>query len=268
MSIIGFIDGLPLWAIFLASTLVVLVFTELGFQLGRRARSRSTGRDRIKTGPVVGSSIGLLALILAFAFGSATSRYDERKQLVLEEANAIGTAYLRADLLPEAERVAIQRILYEYVTMRIEAVQKNKPKEVLERKILESEHMHAELWSRAVSVASEQPTPVSALFLQALNDVIDLHEKRVTVALHYRLPAVLWIALYGLVALTMVVGGYDAGVDGGRRSSTTLLAVAFAFAVVIFLIAALDRPHHQISTVSQDALFDLEKVIRRSIADE
>jgi hypothetical protein len=263
--IIEFIDGLPLWAIFVASTILVLVFTELGFQLGRRARGRSTTKITSKTASVVGSSLGLLALILAFAFGSANSRYDERRHLILDEANAIGTTYLRAELLPEAQRAAIQHILHKYVALRIEAVQTRNSMKEIERAILRSENMQAELWSRAVSVAMERPTPATALFLQALNEMIDLHQKRVSVALHHRVPGVLWVALYALVALFVVVGGYEAGAGEGRRSGTTpRVAVALALAVVLFLIAALDRPLHQLSTLDQSALIDLEQVMRQS----
>ena len=83
------------------------------------------------------------------------------------------------------------------------------------------------------------------------------------------LMGVLWIALYSLVALFMVVGGYEAGAGDGRRSGTTpRVAVALAFAVVLFLIAALDRPHHPLSTVDQSALIDLEQAMRRSVGTE
>ena len=267
ISVIGYLDDLPLWAVFVASTLIVLACTELGYLVARRANGVKSAKAKIVTGPVVSSSIGLLALILAFAFGSATSRYDERKALVLDEANAIGTAYLRADLLPPSERDAFQRLLHEYVRVRLEVV-KNPTPESIERAISLSEQMHVELWSSAVAVARAQPTPATSLLLQALNDVIDLHQKRVTVALHHRIPPVLWFALYGLVALTMFIGGYDAGTDGGRRPGPARLAVAFSLALVLFLIAALDRPLEHMSIVSQSAMVDLEREIRESRGPE
>ena len=75
---------------------------------------RLTGGEKIQTGPVVAASLGLLAFMLAFTFGAVTKRYDDRKQLVLDEANAIGTACLRADLLPEPDRDSVRRLLYDY----------------------------------------------------------------------------------------------------------------------------------------------------------
>lgn len=193
-----------------------------------------------------------------------TSRYDERKQLVLSEANVIGTVYLRVDLLPQADRTEIQSILYDYVTLRIDGLKRGKLQQI-QQGIDRSKELQVELWSRAVAIAVQNPTPVSALFLQSVNELIDLHQRRVTVGLHDRMPTIFWGALYSLTVLAMLVGGYDAGLIGRRRSITTLIAVALAFSVVLLLIVALDRPLHQFSIVSQAALLDLQQDIQRSL---
>ncbi|MEA3412099.1 MAG: hypothetical protein U9R74_11260 [Pseudomonadota bacterium] len=188
---------------------------------------------------------------------------------MLDEANAIGTAYLRAELLPEAQRDAVRRLLYDYVSLRLDAVQLGKGGELsdqrLESMITQSEELQGELWSIAVSVAAQQPTPVSTLFLQSVNEVIDIHQMRLTLALQQRMPRIFWIALFGLAILAMVIGGYDAGLASRRRSVTTLISLAIAFSLVLLLVVALDRPKQRLSVVNQEALVDVQRGIQRSL---
>ena len=95
------LDVLPLWGLFLAIVVLVLAAIEGGYRLGSY-RHRQSGREKeAPVGAMVGATLGLLAFMLAFTFGMAASRFDTRKQLVLDEANAIGTTYLRAAMLPE-----------------------------------------------------------------------------------------------------------------------------------------------------------------------
>lgn len=255
------LDSLPLWGIFLATVVVILVSMELGFLLGRRAHQRSEKEDKPYTGAIVAASLGLLAFMLAFTFGAVTSRIDAKKQIILDEANAIGTAYLRADVLPQTHRDEIRRALHDYLTVRIEAARTAVDAVDVERAIARSEDLLNLLWSRAASVAEANPSPMTALFIQSLNQVIDLHGTRVTVALHYRLPAVYWATLYSLAFLAMAVAGYDAGLVGGRRSISSV-ALVLAFSVVVLLVVALDRPS---TTVTQQALTGLEQTMRRSL---
>lgn len=269
MIIRQFMDGVPLWGIFLASVLIIVLPVEIGFRLGRWQHARLTGGEKIQTGPVVAASLGLLAFMLAFTFGAVTKRFDDRKQLVLDEANAIGTAYLRADLLPEPDRDSVRRLLYDYVSLRLEAVQRDREgkldDQLLETMITRSAKQQNELWSIAVSIADQYPTPISALFLQSLNELIDLHQKRITVALQHRMPGIFWIALCGLTILAMIIGGYDAGLSSGCRSVITVMSMALAFSLVMLLIVALDRPQQRLSEVNQAALVDVQRAIERSL---
>jgi hypothetical protein len=263
MSAIEIIDKLPLWGVFLISIAIILLSLEFGFQIGRRERGRSSDSGKIQTGPVVAASLGLLAFILAFTFGAVTSRFDERKQLVLDEANAIGTTYLRADVLPANDRAMVQQLLLDYVTLRIDVAQAVQIERLGELQG-KSEEIQRELWSRAVDITEQQPTPSTGLFMQSVNDVIDLHQMRLTVLQYHRMPVIFWVALYGLTVVAMVVGGYDSGLTGGRRSVTTVMSLALAFSVVLILVVALDRPGQQLSKVTQAALVDVQKQMRRS----
>ena len=190
-------------------------------------------------GAMVGSVLGLLAFMLAFTFSMAASRFDARRQVVLEEANAIGTAYLRARLLPEPQRAEVAKLLREYVDVRVRGVQEGKVAEAVAR----SEEMHEQLWSRATAAAEKNPGSImTGLFIQSLNEVIDLHAKQVLIGVRSRIPISIWGGLFALAIGGMVSMGYQAGLSATRRSPAMLLLV-LAFAGVLFLIGDLDRPY-------------------------
>jgi hypothetical protein len=237
----------------MAILLLVLLSVEGGYRLGKYRRSRSEEKEA-PVGAMVGATLGLLAFILAFTFGLAAARYDTRRQVLLDEANAIGTTYLRAGMLPD-RREEIRALLRDYVDTRLEAVRSGKIAEGIRR----SENLHDQLWAQAVAVGENNPTSiVVGLFIQSLNEVIDLHAKRVTAGVRNRIPGAIWVALFAVAVLSLAAMGYHAGLAGTSRSLAEL-AVAFTFAAVIGLIADLDRPQEGVLTVSQQALIDLRQ---------
>jgi hypothetical protein len=250
----GPLDALPLWGLFLAILLLVLLSVEGGYRLGTYRRSRSEEEKEAPVGAMVGATLGLLAFILAFTFGLAAARFDTRRQVLLDEANAIGTTYLRAGLLPE-RREDIRLLLRDYVDVRLEAVRSGNVTEGIRR----SERLQDQLWAQAVAIGETHPTSiVVGLFVQSLNEVIDLHAKRVTAGLRNRIPGAIWMALFAVAVLSLAAMGYHAGLSRTSRSLAEL-AVAVAFSVVIGLIADLDRPQEGVLKVSQQALIDLRQ---------
>lgn len=247
--------------------MIIFISLEFGFQLGNWQRARSAVDKTIHIGPVVAATLGLLAFMLAFTFSTVSDHFDLRRQLVLDEANAIGTAHLRTKLLPEAERVVAQRLLHDYVTQRVEVVQYGAAEQKTQG-VDRSRALQDKLWSRAVAIADQNPAPITALYLESLNELIDLHQERVTVDIHHRMPAIFWVALYGLVIVAMVEGGYDAGLSGGRRSITSNLAVVMAFSVILILLVALDRPRQRLSEIDQAALITVQQDILRSLQSQ
>jgi hypothetical protein len=245
------LDFLPLWAIFGFTVVVILVIVEAGFRLGRWRHRRSKLEQAAPVGTMVGAILGLLAFLLAFTFGMAASRFDARRELVLNEANAIRTTYLRAGLLPEPHRTEIRTLLREYVDVRLEAIQPGKTAPALAR----SEELQGQLWAQAVSVG-EKPTPLTGLFIQSLNDVINLHAKRVMMGVGNCIPFTIWGALYFTAILAMAAVGYHTGLTGTSRTLATL-ALVVTFAGILWLIADLDRPQEGLINVSQQALIDL-----------
>jgi hypothetical protein len=250
----GLLDALPLWGLFIVILLVVLLSVECGYRLGKYRRDHREWEKEAPVGTMVGATLGLLALILAFTFGLAAARFDTRRQLLLDEANAIGTTYLRAGMLPE-KREETRTLLRNYVNARVEAVRSNKTTEGIRL----SENIQNELWAQTTTVAEKNPNSiVVGLFVQSLNQVIDLHAERVQASLRSRIPGAIWIGLFAVAALSLAGMGYHAGMVGTRRS-LAILAVAFTFSVVIELIADLDRPQEGVLKVSQQALLDLQR---------
>ncbi|MBO3276727.1 bestrophin-like domain [Pseudomonas schmalbachii] len=250
----GPLDALPLWGLFVTILILVLLSVEGGYRLGKYRRSRSEEEKESAVGAMVGATLGLLAFILAFTFGLAAERFDTRRQVVLDEANAIGTTYLRAGMLPE-RREEIRTLLREYVDVRLEAVRSG----TIAAGIRQSEQLHTQLWAQATAIGEAHPTSiVLGLFVQSLNEVIDLHAKRVTADVRNRIPAAIWIALLAVAVLSLAAMGYHAGLSRTSRSLAEVV-VALTFSIVIGLIADLDRPHEGALQVSQQALMDLRR---------
>jgi hypothetical protein len=248
----GALDVIPLWGLLPITISVVLLAVEIGYRLGRRRRQHSTAEKGAPVGAMVAATLGLLALMLAFSFGLAASRFDDHRRVVLDEANAIGTTYLRAAMLPEPIATETRNLLREYVDVRLEAVKSGS----IEKAISKSAELHDRLWAEALAAVEKDRSPVTALFVESLNEVIDLHATRVMVGLRSRIPSVIWLALYVLAALAMSAMGYHEGLTSVRRSLVAF-ALVLSFAVVLFLIVDLDRPTRGLLQVSQDSMMDL-----------
>jgi hypothetical protein len=246
------LDALPLLGVYVIISLIALLAVELGFRLARSRFLPSSHQDDAPVGAMVGATLGLLAFLLAFTFGLAAARFDARKSFILDEANAIGTTYLRAALLPEPHRAQIRTLLREYVDVRLQIAQPAEIQQALRR----SAQLQNELWSRAVAVTDKIPAPTAALFITSLNDLIDLHAKRVNLGIRNRVPISIWATLYFVSIVAMMAVGYHAGMSATRRSPA-VLALVLTFSAVIWLIADLDRPYEGLLTVSQQPILDV-----------
>ena len=253
----GLLDLFPLWTILPITIGVSLLSVELGYRLARYLQRDSQVEKEAPVGGMVGATLALLALMLAFTFGLAGSRFEDRRQVVLSEANAIGTAYLRAALLPEPMRTETQQLFREYVDVRLEAVKPDK----LSYAITKSEELQNRLWAQAVAASEKDRSPITALFIASLNEMIDLHATRMMAALRSRVPAVIWIVLFLLSFLSMAMMGYHEALTNSRRS-IAVLALILGFSSVLFLIVDLDRPRQGTLQVSQQAMIDLRNSMK------
>ena len=250
------LDSLPIVAVFGAFALVTLACYEGGFRLGRWWQVRTPGEQEGPTGMLVGSILALLAFLLAVTMGMAADRYDTRRAVVLAEANSIGTTYLRAGYLPEPASSRIRELLREYVPLRIALTDADN----LEAEVARSTAIHAELWTIAEDVArTTQSGDLVALFIESLNETIDLHETRIT-ARFSRVPETVLLLLVGGSALSLGVVGYSAGLTK-RRSLLSAIVLVLALGAVITIVVDLDRPREGFIQVSQQPLIDLQEQI-------
>jgi len=247
------LDVLPLGLLFVVVCGISYLLLEAGYRLGRWRHARSTEEKETPVGAMVAAILALFAFMLAFAFGMAADRFEKRRQTVLDEANAIGTTYLRAKQLPEPQRGESTRLLREYAYVRIRAISERK---VLEAKA-RSEEIHELLWAQASAAVEKSRDPITGLYIQSLNQMIDLHGVRVHVGMRNRIPMAIWWGLLVLAGMSMASVGYQAGLSATRRSPAMAVLVV-AFSSVILLIADLDRPMEGLMVVGQEAMIDLQ----------
>jgi len=237
--------------------------SELGFRLGKLIHQRLGKKQNPMVGTILGASLGLLAFFLAFTFNMAGSRYDARKNLVLEEANAIETTYLRAKLLPNPYSSEFQELLRKYVNTRAK-LQKADSFKLIPQIMQESEELQNRLWSEVVMMTEKGDYTITAtLFINSLNSVFDLHSKRVTAGLYNRIPISIFITLYFVGFLAMAMMGYQAGLSN-NRSPIAGLVLILTFSIVLALITDLERPRQEIFNVSQQTMVDLKNKIDRT----
>jgi len=248
-------DYFSLWLLFVSTALLVLISIEAGYRLAEYRRRRSAHSGDAPVSSAIGGTLGLLAFLLAFTFGMTASRFDARRQLLLDEVNAIGTCYLRVDFVPESKREQIRNRLREYVHVRAELA--NHP-QTLQNDLVRSEKLLDEMWKLSAQVGQEYPTSeMLALYVDSLNSVIDFHTKR-TVVGRYRIPNIIWNALYLVSILSMAGVGYQFGL-AGRRDLAVSLLLCLAFSVVIGLIADLERGFEGTMQVDQQPMVDLDR---------
>jgi hypothetical protein len=249
------IGVLGTWQAPLVTILVVAGAMALGAWSGARRRETAQSEDSALAS-MTSATLGLIAFVLAFSFGMASSRHDARKQLVLADANAIGTAHLRASLLADESAAVARSLIVEYLDRLVAAA--TDPARV-EAEVAELDVLQAKLWNLGTSAAKDQPTAVGVgLFVQALNDVFDTTTMRLQVGARDRIPTSVWVALYVLIGLGMWLVGFQAGVRGfGWSVAPTIVTVAFA--LVALLISDLDRPQDGFLRVLQQPMLDLQR---------
>jgi len=251
------IDSLPITGVFVAFALVALVISESGYRIGHWWQERTPDEKDGPTSMIVGALLGLMAFLLAITMGMASDRFDTRRALVLAEANSLGTTYLRADFLPEPAATEIRGLLREYVPLRIVTNDRVE----LRVRMARSTDIHAALWSITEEAARAAPESVAlGLFVESLNQTIDLHETRVSAALYARVPETILILLLLGSMMTLWMVGYNAGLTR-RRSPLTAVVLIGILGAVITLVIDLDRPRDGFLTVSQQPLVDLMQEI-------
>jgi hypothetical protein len=251
------LDPIPIVGVFLLIAAILLATFEVGYRVGRWRQERTPDEKDGPTNMLVGSLLALMAFLLAVTMGMASDRFDTRRGLVLEEANAIGTTYLRAGYLPQPYAADSQELLRQYVPLRINAPDRKQLAANFER----STEIQAELWAMAEELARDTPdSVVLGLYIDSLNQTIDLHATRATAIIYARVPETVLILLIIGAALTLGMVGYSAGLTR-RRSLPGAVVLVVVLAAVLTLVVDLDRPREGFLQVSQQPLLDLQEQI-------
>ena len=253
-----------LLVMFLLPLAAVIIPILMGQWLGLNHRKKDLEIENIPIQTVVSAAFALLAFMVAFTFQIAATRYDARKSMLMKEVKDIRTGYLRSGLIPEPYRSLTRKHLVKYVDIRVELLNDLSR---LNQALGSSQTILDTLWSYAeVLAAKDRSSEVFALYTTTINDIIDSYDARVTLAIVYRIPrAILWV-LFIIGFLSMFVIGYQFGVSGkGSFSMNLLLGVTFA--VVMFLIYALDRPETGLVPVNQVPLMNLHKQLHERQAN-
>jgi hypothetical protein len=229
--------SVPIWVIFVASVVLILLTLEVGYRLGRAAHARSRAEKESPVGAFAGAMLGLVAFMLGFTFSLTAERYSARKQNVRNEVMAIETAFLRAKFLPEANRHEARALLVEYVAHIAEPVRADATTTVELHETLANNRWHDRLWDM---VDANLDSDFGSLYVESLNKVFELRAERAMLEMSERVKIPIWVALYLLTCLSVMSVSYQAGIAGSKRSKVGLLLTG-CFALVMTLIADLDR---------------------------
>jgi hypothetical protein len=238
-------------ALFAASAILFFVASEIGLLVARRTRENESGGD---AGTLAGASLGLLALLIGFTFSISLSRYDARREAVLQEANAIGSTANFALMLPERQRRPILDLLRQYAQTRTGLGVPYDPIK-FQRDVARSIDLQNRLWQQATIVAKAAPQSLPTYeFVSSLNDVNNAHERRLT-TLRVRLPVEVFLVLEMTTIVAMGFVGFQIGA-GTKRRIFARAAICILVAALIAIVVDLDRPSRGLIFVSVQPLVD------------
>ena len=254
---------------FLLNILVIVGTLFLGIvfllELGRRirlARMEREGDVGKGVGAVEGAVYGLLGLLIAFTFSGAATRFEGRRHLIVEEANAIGTAYLRLDLLPAEARSSLQEKFRQYVDSRLDIYKKLPDLEAAKAALDKSTNHQNAIWAEAVAASQSGPSPsATMLLLPALNQMIDITTTR-TVATQVHPPSTVYVLLMGLALVSALLAGFSMGESRSHNWLHTLLYAAI-LSLAIYVILDLEYP--RMGLIRVDAADQLLMDVRQSM---
>lgn len=272
MLVSHFFDLVPIWLLLLGTILIMILFIEYGFRLGKSAQTGAKKAQTSQVRAIMGAGLGLLAFMLAFTFSTAQTHFESRVQNLAEEARIARNAFMQADLLSEPSRTQAKQLLKDYVGLRSD-IGRFTGKEIFEKNIgealRESEKIQQDLWSLITShdapvkkgqLKAEQNSPLMASILA----LTDIHYTRIHSAIMNRIPFTIWITLYLMAALSMIIMGYQAGLTD-RRSPVATITLAVAFSAVIILITDLDRPVMSFFEINTQLLVDLNEYMEADL---
>src|SRR5215471_19200034 len=243
------------FAVFALSLVAMYFSAQIGvFFRGRVVRLEED--DRQDFGIVIPATLTLLGLIIGFSFSLATSRYDQRKNYEEAEANAIGTEYVRADLLSASDAARVRQLLKSYLDQRIQFYE-TRNEQQLGRIDAQTAQLQSELWSIVQAAAAKQPTYPVGLAVSGMNDVLN-SQGYTQAAWWYRLPDAAWVLMAAIAVFSTLLIGYSSH----RRGITVFAVLPVAASIAFFLIADIESPRHGFIRVVPQNLVSLSQSLR------
>ncbi len=222
--------GWVTYALFIGLFAGILASLEIGFRIGREKSQKNPDWAFEGTGAMEAAIFSLLGLLLAFSFSGATARFDARRQLIVQEANAISTAYQRLDLLPAADQPAMRQLFREYLEARLQGFQKILDRPAADQDFARAAQIEQRIWSQAVAAGLSDPShDVSRLLLPALNQMNDVASQR-AIALESYMPELIFWLLVCVTLMSAVLAGHAMA----RRERRSWLHMVL-FSVIISL---------------------------------
>jgi uncharacterized membrane protein (Fun14 family) len=250
--------AVPSAVIALALLCLMAACLEIGHRLGRARANTSTEASREHINGIQSAFLGLLALLLAFTFSLALQRFDSRSEAVVDEANAIGTAFLRADLLPLPLRNEARVAISGYLDVRVQEATLPLPDRESRNKVNEvAAKAQTNIWHIAVRASQlEASSRAPLLFVEAVNQLIDSYGKR-SAALNRHVPELVLSLLFVTFLLVGATVGFAAGVGNHRPSIVTYMLIGL-MVVLVFIVLDLDRPRRGVIQVNHASLVELQ----------
>ncbi len=240
---------------------VLLVFLVLMVEAGFWARRASTDRSPEVQPALDAARDGLgvlLALLLGFSLPMALPHYEQRIQLVPDEADAINTVAQRAELLPEPARTKILNLLPQYVNARLAFAEAGWDEQLTQKSIEQAEALQAQMWQETVAVARQYPTPITATVVQALGTLSNMIEQR-RAAEEKHIPAAIWAVFLLIASLASFVVGYAMQ----HRIWLSMIVLPLMAAIVLSLTAELDHSQHGLVTTTQNSMVREQQELRQ-----
>ena len=255
-------NSIPIWLLFIIVFTIGMIAAQVGVRIGKLREQRGV-KEKDPGGAVVAAMLGLLAFMLGFTFSITSNRFADRKQLIIEQANAIGTCFLRTDLLPAQKKNESRRLLKEYTDLLISS---RKEPENMKVTIEKFESLNMQIWKQAASLQHDSiDSELRSLFVSSVNDIVNVFTERKTIALVYRVHGMVWAVLLLLYVLGLIVLGSEATNIRGRRIINVPIMCA-AIALVVSLVADMDASSKRLGNfeANQQPLLDVQRMIRGS----
>jgi hypothetical protein len=247
------------WTFIILVGFILVGASEWGLRTGFRLHAKRDEARKSQIGGVQGAVLGLLGLLLGFTFAMSVARYDSRRDLVLQEANVIGTTWLRAGLLPGDHPTRVRELLRRYLEIRLKYREVSDDPARLAEGVRDSAEIQKAIWAHAEAVAREAPGPIVVSFINALNDLIDTDAERQDAGRNH-IPETVWVLVALVAAFGCFTSAYGSGAQGARSHFTSLF-LPLLITTVIGLIFDIDHSLQGVISVSQRPMLELKEDI-------